>query len=173
MESMKKRLQNFWYYYKIPTLIILAVLAAGLYFLSQRETIQSDYSVAIVSPRGLSGEQLAKIKTVMEQTGQDRNGDNAVTVMIRVFRFAIGEDGQDTKEVAGLDADLVGKESGIFFTEDPKRFEEVTNGIGKAADAVPVSDVPMLADCGIDDLYFLVRSDADQSYTEMFSALTD
>ena len=32
------------------------------------------------------------------------------------------------KEVAGLDADLVGKVSGLFFTEDPEGFEAVNVG---------------------------------------------
>ena len=168
---MKKRLQNFWYYYKIPVIIILAVLAAGIYFLSLRETEKSDYDIAVVSPRGCSDEQLRKIQSVLEQAGKDQNGDGAVSVKIHVFRFAIGKDGQDRNEIAGLDADLVGKVSGLFFTEDPEQFEESTNGIGKAADAIPVSGIPLFSGCGIDDLSLLIRADADEKYAELRSAM--
>ena len=171
---MKNKLQNFWYYYKIPAIIILVIFAAGLYFfLTTRGSVPDDYHIAIVSSRGCSGEQLAKIKTALERAGQDQNGDGVTVVGIRVFHFAIGQDGQDMQEIAGLDADLVGKESGIFITEDPEAFEVSTNGIGKASDAVPVSKIPLLAGCGINDLYLLPRTDADDKYTLMLSALTE
>ena len=138
----------------------------------QRGSENNDYSAAVISPRGCSDQQLARIKAVLEEAGQDRNGDGAVIVKIKEFRFAIGEDGQDRIEIAGLDADLVGKESGIFFTEDPERFETVTNGIGKASNAIPVRDIPQFSECGINDLYMIVRSDTDKKYTELQSALS-
>ena len=168
---MKKRLENFWYYNKVYVIIVLSILAVGLWFFLQRGPDAGDYGIAVVSPRGLSGEQLEKIRTVLERAGQDQNGDGSVKADIRVFRFAIGADNQDRIEISKLDADLVGKESGIFFTDDPEGFEQVTNGIGKAADAVPVSDIPALSGCGIDDLYLLIRSDADQRYAALLSAL--
>lgn len=169
---MKKKLQNFWYYHKIPTVIVLVVLAAGLnFFLISRQTAESDYHIAIVSPQARSGEQLERIQKVLEGIGQDQNGDGTVAVQLRVFRFAIGEDGQDMNEVAALDADLVGNESGLFFVEDPKKFEKSTNGIGKASDAVAVSEIPLLSGCGIDDLYLLIRNGSEDRYTKMVSIL--
>ncbi len=171
---MKQKLQNFWYYYKIHTIIILAVLAAALYFfLSQRGSVSSDYNIAVISSRGCSEEQLAKIANVIRNAGKDQNGDGSVEVKLSVYRFSMGKDGQDQIEIMKLDADLVGKESGIFFTEDPDQFEASTNGIGKAADAVPVSGIPLFSGCGIDELYFLARSGVDQRYIEMRSALTE
>ena len=84
---MKKWLQNFWYYYKIPVIVVLAVLAAGIYyFLIQRQSVESDYHAAIVSPRQLSDEQLERIKSVLERIGKDQNGDGRVEVQLRVFR---------------------------------------------------------------------------------------
>ena len=169
---MKNRLQNFWYYYKVHTVIVLALLAALIYYLTLPKTAPADYGIAIVSPRGCSAEQLVQIQTILEQAGKDQNGDGAVTVNIRVFRFEIGGNDQDRVEIAGLDSDLVGKVSGLFFTEDPQRFEEASNGIGKASDAVPVSDIPALA--GFDDiadLYLLRRADADQKYADLLKAI--
>ena len=171
---MKKRLQNFWYYYKVHTIIILTVLAALLYFFwAQKDTVKSDYSAAIVSPRGCTEEQLTMIRTALEQAGKDQNGDGAVTATVRIYRFAIGKDGQDRTEIAKLDADLVGKESGLFFTDDPEQFEVSTNGIGKAADAIPVSEIPLFSGCGIDDLFLLRRSDMDEKYNSLLSALSE
>ena len=171
---MKQKLQNFWYYYKIHTIIILAVMAAALYFfLSQRSSISSDYNIAVISSRGCSDVQLAKISNALETAGIDQDGDGSVTVKLSAYRFSLGQDGQDQIEIMKLDADLVGKESGIFFTEDPDQFEASTNGIGKAADAVPVSRIPLLADCGLDDLYLLPRTDADDKYSLLLSSLTE
>ena len=171
---MKQKLQNFWYYYKIHTIIILAVLAAALYFfLSQRGSVSSDYNIAVISPQGCSEEHLAKIANVIRNAGKDQNGDGSVEVKVSVYRFSMGKDEQDQIEIMKLDADLVGKESGIFFTEDPDQFEASTNGIGKAADAVAVSGIPLLADCGLDDLYLLPRTDADPKYGLLISALTE
>ena len=171
---MKKKLQNFWYYYKVPAIIALIVMAAGIYlFLLQHRSVESDYHAAIVSPQSPSADQLERIQKALEGIGQDQNGDGSVVVTLRVFRFAIGEDGQGINEAAALDADLVGNQSGLFFVNDPEKFEKSTNGIGKAADAVPVSGIPLFSGCGIDDLYFLVRSGADQRYIEMHSALTE
>lgn len=171
---MKKWLQNFWYYHKVPAVIALVVLAAGIYyFLTLHRSVESDYHAAVVSRQGCTGEQLARIRSVLEGAGKDQNGDGSVMVGLRVFRFAVGEDGQDAAEIAALDADLVGKESGIFFVEDPEKFETAVNGICKASDAVPVSEIPLLSGCGIDDLYLLTRSDAEDQYAEMRSALAN
>lgn len=170
---MKKRLENFWYYNKVYVIIGLALLVVGLWFFLQRQPAESDYGIAIVSPQWLSEEQLGKIKTVLEQAGKDQNGDGTVKVDLRAFRFAIGEDNQDRIEISKLDADLVGKASGIFFTDDPESFEQVTNGIGKAADAVPVSSISALSGCGIDDLYLLPRADSELKYAELISALKE
>ncbi len=170
---MKKKLQNFWYYSKVYIIIVLAVLAAVLWFrLQGRQTAAADYYAAIVSPRGCTDEQLAKIQSALEGAGRDQDGDGVVRVTVNVYRFAIGEDGQERTEIAKLDSDLVGKQSGVFFVEDAERFEEATNGIGKAADALPVGEIPQLSGCGIDGLYLLVRDGADPKYAGLLSELT-
>ena len=170
---MKAKLQNFWYYYKVPVIIVLVILAVGLWFFLQDRMIESaDYDIAVVSPRGCSDEQAAVIRRTLEAAGRDQDRDGFVRADLHIYRFAIGKDGQDQTEVAKLDADLVGNVSGLFFTDDPESFERAVNGIVKAADAVPVSDIPLLAGSGLDDLYLVVRSGADEKYTELKSAIT-
>lgn len=169
---MKNKLQNFWYYHKIHSIIILVVLVIGVYLLlTQQNSVKSDYDIAIVSAQGCSDEQMAQIRDVFQQAGTDQNGDGAVTVKVHLYRFAIGESGQDREAVAGLDADLVGKISGIFFVDNPERFEAATNGLGKAADSIPAQSIPELTACGIDDLSLLIRAEADERYNQMLSAL--
>ena len=167
MNEFKKKIRNFWYYYKAQTIIVLIILASVLWFMTLGKIPPDDYIIGIVSPRGFSGDQLVRIRSVFEQAGMDLNRDGSVNVKLNLFRFAIGTEGADSTEIARLDADLVGHESGIFFTEDPEAFEAATNGIGKATDAVPVSEVPAFSDCGIDELFFLLRKDADPKYSEI------
>ena len=169
---MKNKLINFWYYHKIPLIIGIVILAAGIYFvLTQRETIKADYDIAVVSPHGLSGENREHMQSILEQAGTDQNGDGIVAVSIHQYRFAIGAKGQDREAVAGLDADLVGKVSGIFFVDNPEGFETATNGLGKAAEAIPVNELSRFSGCGIDELYMLTRTGADERYTLLKSTL--
>ena len=170
---MKNKITNLLYYTKIHMIIILVVLAVGAYFfLTQQNSVKSDYDIAIVSAKGCSEEQMAQIRDVFQQAGTDQNDDGAVTVKVHLYRFAIGEAGQDREAVAGLDADLVGKVSGIFFLDNPDGFEAATNGLGKAADAIQARSISALSHCGIDDLSLLIRAEADEKYTQVLSALT-
>ncbi|MBQ6517975.1 MAG: hypothetical protein IJI14_04590 [Anaerolineaceae bacterium] len=170
---MKNKILNFWYYHKVHIFVALAILAMGVYFiLTSRTVVQSDYDIAIVSAQGCSEEQMAQIRDVFQQAGKDLTGDGAVTVNLHLYRFALGEEGQDREAIAGLDADLVGNVSGIFFVDDPERFEEATNGLGRSADAIPVSGIPALSGCGMDHLSLLIRTNTDEKYSSMLSALT-
>ena len=170
--SMKKKFENFWYYFKIPAVIALVLLALGLYFLLQPKTPVSDYDAAVISGSGCSEEQLERLQTILQQAGQDQNGDGAVTVKMHLYRFTIGAAGQDINEIAGLDADLVGKVSGIFLAEDPEAFEEASNRLVAAADAVPLSEINAFSGAVPDGLYLLLRSGADPRYSTLFTTLT-
>ena len=169
---MKNKLINFWYYHKVPLIVGIVILAVGLYFLLTRQSsIKSDYDIAIVSPQGCSEEHMTQVRDVFQQVGEDQNGDGIVAVSIHQYRFAIGAEGQDREAVAGLDADLVGKVSGIFFVDNPEGFETATNGLGKSADALPVREISRFSGCGIDDLYMLLRTGADEKYETLISTL--
>ena len=157
---MKKKIQNFWYYHKTVFLIAVLVAAAGTYlFLQQTKTVKPDYEVAIVSPDYFSPEQLSVLADMLGQFGNDCNGDGSVVV-------------QDSNQISALDADLVGNVSGLFLLDDPAVFEEVTNGICKSSEAVPVSGCEVLRGHGFDGLFLAVRIKADEKYAAMLDALT-
>ena len=170
---MKAALENFWYHYKIPVLIAAAILAVGSYLLVQQvKTVPADYEAALVSSEYYSDEQLAALQEMLAAAGTDTNGDGNIVVAVHRFRLKIGADGQDSAEIGALDADLVGNRSGLFLLEDPQAFEEATNGICHAAEAISCADIPALSGESWSSLSAVVRENADEKYAVMLSALT-
>ena len=170
---MKSKLQNLWYYHTTLFLIAAVIVAGGVYlFLQQAKTEKSDYEVAIVARDYFSEEQRTALTNDLQKFGEDCNGDGSVFVNLRVYQIALGQEGQDSARIAALDADLVGNVSGLYLLDDPASFEEVTNGICTAAEAVPVSGCEGLKGHGFDELFFSVRKNADKKYAAMLEALT-
>ncbi|MBQ3373040.1 MAG: hypothetical protein IJG40_07905 [Oscillospiraceae bacterium] len=168
-----KRIQNFWYHYKTAAIIAAVIIAAGVYLvLQQSKTVKPDYEVAIVTPAYITEEQLSSLKDVLQQNGEDCSGDGSVVVNLRVYRIALGQDGQDSAVIGALDADLVGNVSGLFLLDDPGIFEETANGICKASEAVPVSGCEELKGLGFDGLFLSCRTGAEKKYAAMLEALT-
>lgn len=158
-EELMKKLENFWFYYKKPLLIALAVLLILGYFTIQRSnTTQPDYHIGLVREIPCTDEELAALEAVFTQTGTDVNGDGQVVVQIHTYYVNLA----DTTENAGvtnaevvqaLDADLIGNISGIFLLEDVDTFQQVTNGL--------LSDSVTLLENG---LYLTVRKNAAEPY---------
>ena len=169
---MKKRLVNFWYYHRIHILIAVLILAAGGYLLLQQiGKVPADYEIAVVSGEYYSDEQLSALQAVFTAAGADLNGDGETVVQIHRYRLKIGENGQDAAEISALDADLVGKVSGLFLLENPSAFEEATNGICRSSDAVSCADTAELSGENWRELFLAVREEADEKYAAMLDAL--
>ena len=169
---MKETIRNFWYYHKLHVIIALTVLLAGSYLFTQKETVKPDYDAAVISPAGCTEQQLQMLKAALEQAGEDRTEDGQVSVRIHVYRLTVGADGQNANEIAALDADLVGKVSGLFITGDPTSLEKATNGLLKAADAIPIGTVSRLSECGMEEMFLMLRHDVDEKYAVICAALT-
>ena len=166
---MKAKFANFWYYYKIPLLVALIVLTAGGYLLLQQiKTDPADYDVAIVSPDYYADEQISALQNFLASAGTDITGDGKIIVTIHRYRLAIGEEGQDISEISALDADLVGKVSGLFILQDPPAFETATNGICRASEAVSCEALEEIGS----NLYLSVREGANEKYAALLKALT-
>ena len=168
-----KRIQNFWYHYKTAAIIAAVIIAAGAYLvLQQSKTEKPDYEVAVVSPDYFTEEQLSSLKDVLQSVGEDCNGDGSVAVNLRVYRIALGQDGQDSAVIGALDADLVGNVSGLFLLDDPGKFEETANGICKSSEACPIAGCEKLKGLGFDGLFLSCRTGAEKKYAAMLEALT-
>ena len=170
---MRAELENFWYHYKIPILIVAVVLAAGGYLLFQQLSIPAaDYEIAVVSPSYYTDEQLAALQDVVAAAGTDVTGDGKIVVNIHYYRLEIGADGQDSTVIGSLDADLVGNRSGLFLLEDPRAFEEATNGLLKGSEAVSGADIRAFSGQPWSGLSAAVRENADEKYAAVLAALT-
>ena len=73
-----------------------------------------------------------------------------------------GSTDEDTVQaVSALDADLIGRVSGIFLAEDPAAFQTVTDGL--------LAEPATAFDLG---LHLAVRKDAEPAYDTLFQKLS-
>ena len=161
MENRKK-LENIWFYYKKHILIGLAVVLVLAYLGIQKlGTEKPDYHIGIVRSESLTAEEMDTLNGAFTAAGQDINGDGQVLVQIHTYYADLADDSENAgvnnaEAVQGLDADLIGKMSGIFLLEDVDTFQVLTNGI-LSADVISV-------DYG---LFLTVRKDAPEAYTDL------
>lgn len=161
--NIRKKIINFWFYNKTMVL----VLAVSLLFLGYMEfqyfrSEHEDYDIAVVQKGGLTQDETDNLTALLESFGQDLNGDAKVIASLHIYPISLGVDGEAPEDVGALDADLVGKVSGIFLLEDPAAFMNATSGVQDTTDAVPVSDT-VLAGTGLDSLYLYIRKDLTNS----------
>ena len=158
----RKRIENIWFYYKKHILIGLAVVLVLVYLGIQKlSTEKPDYHIGIVRSESLTAEEMDTLNGVFTAAGQDINGDGQVLVQIHTYYADLADDSENAgvnnaEAVQGLDADLIGKMSGIFLLEDVDTFQVLTNGI-LSADVISV-------DYG---LFLTVRKDAPEAYTDL------
>jgi hypothetical protein len=161
MNDVQKWLKNYWYYYKTHTIIAALVAAAGLFLLMQNlGRVEPDYHVGIVTTLPCREETLARWEAAFCQRGVDRNGDGQVMVQIHPYPVDLANPPQNTDTyqiIAQLDADLVGKVSGIFLVEDPEAFQTATNG----ALAEPFLETE-------DGLFLAFHKDAPEEYRQLW-----
>lgn len=167
MEQIRKKLENFWFYYKIPLLIgLAAVLVLGYLGVRRLNTTEPDYHIGLVREIPCTDDQLQRLEARFAAAGEDCNGDGQILVKIHTYYVDLA----DTSENAGvsnadavqaLDADLIGKVSGLFLLEDPETFRRVTGGI-LAEGSLSVEE----------GLALTVRADAPEAYLELAGNMT-
>ena len=163
MEQLRKKIQNFWFYYKIPFLVGLAVVfILGYLTVQKHTTVQPDYHIGLVRTVPCTDMELQGLKDTFTATGQDLNGDGEVLVQIHTYYVNL-EDPAENAGVANadtiqaLDADLIGNVSGIFLLEDVAAFQTVTNNL--------LSDTSATLENG---LYMTIRKNASSAYQLLF-----
>lgn len=151
MNTIKKKLENIWYYYKIPIIIgvvVLFVVGETIYFKKGEEKF--DNSIAIVSKVNYPNmEQVEKLKNVFSE----KYGG---TFTVAIYNIELGAVGEDEVTISKLSLDLGNHISSYLFIENLDSFKEATNnleinilGQGKEFD--------WLKDCGVDNLWLVTR----------------
>lgn len=148
---MKKKLENFWYYYKYYVLIALGVIAVlvWVYLPSNRAEEKFDYCIGIVSPVYYDDEQIDALKEALSATYGKTD--------VRCYHVQLGASGQDEIEISSLDMDLIAGTSKAFLVADAETFKEVVNA--ELSEAVPVSEIESLKGLGFDELSLISRLD--------------
>lgn len=161
-----KKLENFWFYYKKHLLIALAViLACGYLFLQKAITPDADYHIGLLRPAPCTEAEADALEERFASAGTDRNGDGQVLVQIHTYFVDLTDDSpnagvDNAQTISSLDADLIGKLSGVFLVEDVEAFQKITDNI---LDPV-VPDFDMGLALGL-------RRDADSAYVTLFENL--
>lgn len=149
--DIKKKLENIWYYYKIPIIIgIIVLIVIGETIKLKKEEPKFDNSIAIIS------------KTNYPSQNEVENLRNAFikkyggTFDVVIYNVELGAVGEDDVTISKLSLDLSNKISSYLFIENLDSFKETTNnlqinvlGQGK--------DFDWLKDCGVDNLWFATR----------------
>lgn len=161
-----KKLENIWFYYKKHLLIALAVILASGYLLLQKTvTPDADYHIGLLQALPCTEAEADALEARFASAGVDRNGDGQVLVQIHTYFVDLTDDSpnagvNNAQTISSLDADLIGKLSGIFLVEDVETFQKITDNI---LDPV-VTDFDMGLAIGL-------RKDADNDYITLFENL--
>lgn len=148
---MKKKLENIWYYYKIPIIIVIAVLALFVYTLKEKLSEEKyDHNIAIISKYNYpSEENVYKLKEIFEnKVGGSFN--------INIYNVALGEIGEDEIVISKLGVDIANKISEYYFIEDMEAFKKATSNV-EFIEVSLVNDVDYLNNLGLNNFYFCIR----------------
>ena len=148
--DFKKKLENIWFYYKVPIIIGIFIIAVFIdyQFFSKPEE-KFDHSIALISQTFPTEQQSQEIKQIFS----DKYGG---TFEIRIYNVALGELNQDQVTISQLDLDLANKQSEYLLIEDLDAFKKATNEL-ELHEVTLVSNLDWLVGHGVDSLYFAKR----------------
>ena len=167
MSDFLSKVRNWWWYNKLYVLIGLAAVAVLVYSFSPAQNVKkADYQVAVLTALPLPEEEYRAIEDYLSALGEDLNGDGEVSIHLKSYGVDLENPvpsgaNESFQLVAGLDADLVGKVSGLFILDEPEVFQRVTNNV-LAENFVPFQD----------GLTAGVRKDASPAYARLLDALS-
>lgn len=149
--DIKKKLENIWYYYKIPIIIgIIVLIVIGETIKLKKEEPKFDNSIAIISKTNYPSQD--EVENLRNAFIKKYGG----TFDVVIYNVELGAVGEDDVTISKLSLDLSNKISSYLFIENLDSFKETTNnlqinvlGQGK--------DFDWLKDCGVDNLWFATR----------------
>ena len=118
-EETRKKIDNFWYYYKIHVLVVVFILfVAGVFIKDIVTKVDYDYSVAFVTEEMMTDEEISSIQSVLEKEAEDLNGDGEIHVEMQNYTIPQGDSADPQLVAAGqtkLTVDIQEGTSMIFF----------------------------------------------------------
>ena len=118
-EETRKKIDNFWYYYKIHVLVVVFILfVAGVFIKDIVTKVDYDYSVAFVTEEMMTDEEISSIQSVLEKEAEDSNGDGEIHVEVQNYTIPQGDSADPQLVAAGqtkLTVDIQDGTSMIFF----------------------------------------------------------
>ena len=149
--DIKKKLENIWYYYKIPIIIgIIVLIVIGETIKLKKEEPKFDNSIAIISKTNYPSQD--EVENLRNAFIKKYGG----TFDVVIYNVELGAVGEDDVIISKLSLDLSNKISSYLFIENLDSFKETTNnlqinvlGQGK--------DFDWLKNCGVDNLWFATR----------------
>ena len=118
-EETRKKIDNFWYYYKIHVLVVVFILFVASVFIKDIVTkVDYDYSVAFVTEEMMTNEEISSIQSVFEREAEDLNGDGEIHVEVQNYTIPQGDSADPLLVAAGqtkLTVDIQEGTSMIFF----------------------------------------------------------
>ena len=164
MNERREKWKTWWWYHKVHVLIAVAAVAVALYsFLPGLLAAKPDCGVAVITNTRLPDETYEALKSRIQEVAADSNGDGKV--LVELFWYLPDLSGEtdgsmNYAEVSRLDADLVGKVSGIFLVEDTEGFQK--NVVVPIADWVPAESIILFDGIPLPEgTGFTVRTDSD------------
>lgn len=127
-EEHKKKVDNFWYYYKYHVLAGIFILFCAVVFIKDMMAkVDYDYNIAFVGDYAIDAEDSANLQKWFEENGEDLNGDGEIHVQLN--DYFLSEDGDPQMFAASQTKFTVDVQEGtsmIFFfsQENYERFQE-------------------------------------------------
>lgn len=149
--DVKKRIENIWFYYKIPIIIgVIALFVIVETIAGIKETHKSDHSIAIISKENYPSQE--EVDNLKNSFTEKYGG----TFDVVIYNIELGAIGEDEVKISKLSIDLSNKTSTYLFIENLESFKETTNNIEINIEGQG-KDISWLKDCGVDDLWFVTR----------------
>ncbi len=123
--SLKTKLENFWYYYKIPVILVLVVLLVlAILFWGDSDSVVTDLNIAIVTSETLT-EKTINFNEALPGVIADTNNDGEANITIS--RFFISKDLTDENDETyqnNLEVQLANK-GAVLYIADAANFERL------------------------------------------------
>lgn len=149
MDGLKKKIENIWFYYKVPIIIIGIIIIVTLdIMLTTKSEPEYDQSIGIVATTFPSEENVDTIRQAFENKYNE-------TFKVETYKIDFNSNIIDEIESSRLDLDLRNSISKFIIVEDIDGFKKATNK--NDWDVALIGNIDFLKGNGADNYYLIIR----------------